>query len=78
MPETKYHLILEVPRVNHYRSGRTFDYPTDLPLPRIGEEIRWVDYGLDKTYYLKVTNIIHIINLEGFSDIKIITKLMDD
>ena len=73
-----YYLILEIPKCPHYENGRTFDYPVDLPLPRIGEEIRWIDYGLDKTYYLRVTNIIHRIDLDSYCEIKIITEHIED
>ena len=58
------YVILEIPKSGKedFDDGsRAFDYPQDLPLPRIGETISWCDTGIDKSYYLKVINIRHSI-----------------
>ena len=79
MSNIRTYRILEIPRYyESYDNGRVVDYPDYLPLPRIGEEIMWIDKGLDKTYYLKVINVKHRIDLEGYNEIKIVTEHITD
>ena len=76
------YIILEIPKSGNedFDDGsRAFDYPKDLPLPRLGEKITWCDVGIDKSYYLKVVDIRHSLRYFTFveyAEIRIICGLI--
>jgi len=78
------YVILEIPKSGNedFDDGsRAFDYPKDLPLPRIGETIQWCDVGIDKSYYLKVVNIrysLRYFTYVEYVEIRIICEHITD
>jgi len=74
------YIVLEIPKSGEdFDNGKAFDYPKDLPLPRIGETISWCDWGIDKSYYLKVIDIRHSLRYftyVEYAEIRIICEFI--
>jgi hypothetical protein len=72
MKKLKYYLVLEIPSSGKdFDDGKCYDYPKELPLPRIGEKL--IFSHNKKCYYLKINDIKHTVDIDGI-EVRIISE----